>query len=387
MSENVRPAPSVSGQLLLVAGFVLTGTVTTLLGPLLPILAAQWSLSDARSGTFFVAQFAGSTLAALSAGFLAQRIGMKLTLAGGFLLMGTGLGTLFGSGPTMSHIAIAGYGLGLGFTIPNINLVVADMQRPRSAAALNLLNMLWTAGALASPLLVSLAVQVGRLQMMLLMVASIAFAIALSMAFVRFGGSYVQIPDTRSATEAPARAGRWLTFALVFFLYVGLENSLAGWAAAYAQRTGVAHSFASAALVPAAFWASLLVGRALFSILMMSLITPAATAFLGSVMVALGCALMIVGGSPALVIGGVSVAGFGLAPIFPNAIAFARVWFSERNITPLFACAGLGGATIPYFIGVASTLTGRMSNGIWLVLMLAAALAALQLRLPRGTVS
>ena len=44
------------------AGFVVTGIVTTLLGPLLPILIARWSMSDARAGLFFTLQFCASIL-------------------------------------------------------------------------------------------------------------------------------------------------------------------------------------------------------------------------------------------------------------------------------------------------------------------------------------
>ena len=40
------------------AAFVLTGTVTTLLGPLLPVLATRWALEDASAGLLFTAQFA-----------------------------------------------------------------------------------------------------------------------------------------------------------------------------------------------------------------------------------------------------------------------------------------------------------------------------------------
>src|SRR5579872_7185376 len=46
-------------------GFALTGIGTTLLGCILPSLAASWHISDARSGMLFAAQFAGSATGAL----------------------------------------------------------------------------------------------------------------------------------------------------------------------------------------------------------------------------------------------------------------------------------------------------------------------------------
>jgi hypothetical protein len=45
--------------LLLHSGFLLVGIVHTLLGPILPILAARWRLDDAEAGSLFIAQFMG----------------------------------------------------------------------------------------------------------------------------------------------------------------------------------------------------------------------------------------------------------------------------------------------------------------------------------------
>ena len=44
--------------------FVLTGVVTTFLGPLLPALALRWRLVDAQTGSFFAAQFTASIVGA-----------------------------------------------------------------------------------------------------------------------------------------------------------------------------------------------------------------------------------------------------------------------------------------------------------------------------------
>ena len=39
--------------------FVLVGIATTMLGPILPLLAKHWHLSDGKMGLFFIAQFLG----------------------------------------------------------------------------------------------------------------------------------------------------------------------------------------------------------------------------------------------------------------------------------------------------------------------------------------
>ena len=47
---------------LLHCGFLLVGVVHTLLGPILPMLAARWRLDDAEAGSLFIAQFTGAMI-------------------------------------------------------------------------------------------------------------------------------------------------------------------------------------------------------------------------------------------------------------------------------------------------------------------------------------
>src|SRR3989442_1650438 len=59
-TEIATPPPirTASGTLLVHAAFVLTGVMTTLLGPMLPVFSARWSLSDSQAGYLFTAHFA-----------------------------------------------------------------------------------------------------------------------------------------------------------------------------------------------------------------------------------------------------------------------------------------------------------------------------------------
>ncbi|PYV64167.1 MAG: hypothetical protein DMG97_35690, partial [Acidobacteria bacterium] len=57
-----------SGTALVYTDFLLTGIVMTFLGPMLPILSARWSLSDARSGSLIFAQFFSSMFGMFSSG-------------------------------------------------------------------------------------------------------------------------------------------------------------------------------------------------------------------------------------------------------------------------------------------------------------------------------
>ena len=89
---RIDPGPShQSGRPLLFAGFIVTGFVTTVLGPVLPWLTARWSLSDAAAGALFTIQFTGSIVAGALSGLVVARLGSSATLATGYGLMAAGL--------------------------------------------------------------------------------------------------------------------------------------------------------------------------------------------------------------------------------------------------------------------------------------------------------
>ena len=141
---------------LLHASFVLTGVVTTLLGPILPILVTRWGLNDWQAGLLFTMQFAGSMMAVALSSVGMTRLGLRATLASGATLMASGVAALAGGPLALGYGAVLCYGIGrLGVTIPATNLAVAEQYAARRAAALNLLNLAWGVGAVTAPPLIA----------------------------------------------------------------------------------------------------------------------------------------------------------------------------------------------------------------------------------------
>src|SRR5438132_9588922 len=106
--------------------FILTGTVTTLLGPLLPVLVKRCAMSDADAGSLVAAQFTGHFVGAL----FANR-NLRTSIAVGMPLIAVGVGTFAFSPCNLSYLCTACYGVGLGLTISAINLIVAVRQSER----------------------------------------------------------------------------------------------------------------------------------------------------------------------------------------------------------------------------------------------------------------
>lgn len=137
------------------AGFIITGIVTTLLGPMLPILISRWFLTDRRAGLFFTAQFLGSMLGVGAIGVLLKR-GYRRTLVLGFSLIAVGVAGLTAKNYFAALAATGLFGGGLGVVLSSTNLWVAEIFPARRVAAVSILNLMWGLGAVVSAPLVLL---------------------------------------------------------------------------------------------------------------------------------------------------------------------------------------------------------------------------------------
>ncbi len=88
--ESRRDAAHISPAFIY-ATFFVTGVITTLLGPLLPQLAARWSVDDLHAGYLFTSQFAGSFAGTLLSGIILPKLGFARALSLGYFFMAAGV--------------------------------------------------------------------------------------------------------------------------------------------------------------------------------------------------------------------------------------------------------------------------------------------------------
>src|SRR5450755_2503631 len=122
-------SPSSSNRKLVLAGqiaFLPTGILTTLLGPMLPILITRWAMNDTQAGNLFLVQFLACLAGVQLSGVLLARWGFRPAFLSGLLMAG-GVATLYAGGPWLGLISVAAYGLGLGLIIPADNLLIAEI--------------------------------------------------------------------------------------------------------------------------------------------------------------------------------------------------------------------------------------------------------------------
>jgi len=341
---------------LLHLGFALTGVGTVLLGSILPRLSAQWHLRDKDAGLLLLVQFAMSASGAL----LVRRNFWKTLVCGYGLMSGGAFAIVLLQQRSLPAFGV--YGLGLGLAMTSTNMLTGRRYPRRMGAALALLNFSWSAGSVACPLLAA--------QFLRHAAASSAFVLvglmALPFAFVPLLGDGDDLHASTMPGPAPAGTKEATTiayFALLAFLYVGIEATVGNWMSTYASRT-TAWTFAGSTLAVAVFWAALLLGRALTPVMLTRM--PEQRLYRVSVFATIaGILVLLSAHTPLTILSGAAVTGLSLAPLFPLILALFLAEIGESNNAGwVFAVAGLGGAVLSWLTGIVSSDTGSLRIGL-----------------------
>lgn len=352
---------SLDPRVVLYSGFVLTGIVTTVLGPVLPWLSTRWLLSDATAGSLFTVQFAGGLAGGALAGMVASIAGTGRTLAIGYVLMAIGLLTMALGDKVVGTIAIAVAGLGFGFVSPLTNLTSARLSPMRAAGALGAVNLCWGFGAAMWPLIVATSDTRWGIRSAVMLVSAAIVAMAVPFVLARFPAEAPHAASSPGRTQT-ATLTRLVTLGLCIALYSGTEASIGGWVTEFARRMAVPLTTNRWEFAASAFWGGLTAGRAAVAVwLTRRWETPAM--FFGLGVLATGIALLLSARHVELVLAAAALCGLGLGPIFPVTVAELARGFPTRMAGPMVAMGSLGAATLPWLVGALSSRAGSLTVG------------------------
>ena len=369
-AEDTNPGPSAFW---LAAGFLLAGLGTVLLGPILHTLASDWRIDDAHSGLLLAAKFAGSFLGGVS---VPRRL--RFGIAGGMVCSCAGFaGFALSPGLLTGCLALFIGGFGLGQIIASTNILAGRRYRSHTGSALASLNFFWSLGAVACGLIAAAVLPRWGLRVPMLTFAGIFLAAGLggilgTTRSVSLAANNV-VPE---AVSLPRSA--LVHFALLLFLYGGLETCMTGWLTTYTLRFSDLRLLGGqSALV--LLWSSLTVGRAL-SAAAMRWVSESVVQRLGLTLSAVFIAALTATRSGALLSLDCLLLGLALAPFFPStfAILMARRP-TARQAGFILAVSGLGAALFPWMMGIVSTHSGSLRIAMAVPFVLATALLALSI--------
>jgi FHS family glucose/mannose:H+ symporter-like MFS transporter len=334
--------------------FVLLGAATASLGAALPQIRGLYP-DAASSGGRLVSLYMLGSLIAITVGGLGER---KLPPAAAIMsLIGFFAAGCLGIGLAPSwmllQLAAVAAGAGFGGLALYINTAFAQVFGGRNLVMLSLLNAAYGAGAVAGPVLAGLPAHLG-----LRLVFPACGLLAVTCLPARDCSRALTRPASTAApgsgdADRSSRPGLTalkilVPFAIIGFLYDGLETGTGAWESTHLVWIG--YSVTAAAQIAAFFWAGMLVGR---------LIIPSLTRQFAPSAIALGgvlAAAVALGGAalPWFAPYGYALAGFGLAPVFPAMLAMvSRAAASPQfaNGVMLSACM-VGGVIWPAIIGL-----------------------------------
>jgi MFS transporter, FHS family, glucose/mannose:H+ symporter len=381
MSLSDRPHPADSSRALTVAAhaaFVPIGIVTVLLGPLLPTLSAKWSLNYTQAGSLFTVQFLASTVGVMLSGFCMSRWGFRFAIKAGLFAMAAGVAGLPYSSRILGTICIGLYGFGFGVAVPAANLLVAEVHPLQRSAALNLLNFSWSVGAVACPFLVAAAARLQHVPVLLAGFAGLLFFVALGIAAMPPRIVEPRPSGNQNVPPFEPKRSAVLLLGVLFFLYVGVENSLGGWVASYAKTLGTL-SLGLALMSPSFFYSAMMLGRWLASWVLKT-VEEVALARAGLLAGCAGMVCLLWSHTALGVLAGAAVAGLGLAAVYPITISLLSREFGDgasKMGSVMFTVANVGGALLPWLVGFCSNRFGSVRAGMVVPLIAGAVLCGL----------
>lgn len=364
--------------------FLPIGISNILLGPMLPALSARWSLDYSQAGALFTDQYIAATVAVALSGLVVSFRGFRFAIKFGLVLIAASLAFLFTGPKALGIVCIAGLGAGLGIAVPAANLLVAEANPERRGAKLNWLNFCWSAGAVASPFLVAAAVKAHHIPLFLALLSAGCLLVA-----VRFALMPRSIAEPPVATHPrvevfPVVRSRLMSFlflAALFFIYVGTENGFGGWIASYSRTLGTI-SPSTSLITPSFFYASLMFGRLLAPVVLR--ITKEIVLVRGGLVLAgAGTTGLILSHELSGVLFSACAAGLGLSCVYPISIGMLSREFgpaSAQVASLMFVLSNIGGALLPWVVGIAGTRLGRLQAGLFVPLFGCAAMFLLYLR-------
>ncbi len=370
--------------ILLHAVFFFSGIATVIIGQVLPYVAARFQLDDLQLGYLFPAQFLGSISGTVMTNWLGRQGRLIPASAAGGLLMATGIAMLNLGSYELVLAAFFVNGLGIGLTLPAINVLTLERNPENSGSALNFLNFFWGLGAIVSKPLVDFTAQGTSLfnTSLLLSIPLIVLSIAI---FVLPTPAEAQVkPRSESSEDLTPIWSNPLAWAIALFafVHVGFESGIGGWLTTYSER--VEGPTATRLITPTfLFFLFFIIGRgaapAFFRYLDENKLI-----FVSLVVILSGLALVLTAsGSWQLGVGG-ALCGLGTSSVFPTNISrFSKAFGPEamRRATPLFLSGTLGATAITWMIGFISERLGDLRSGMYLLALSVVFLIFLQVAL------
>lgn len=333
------------------------GMIAAMLGTILPDLSARFNLTPKQNGTIASMQALGLIIASVGVGPLIDNQGKKAGLVLGLALITLALFLLpksTGFGSIMAYLFLLG--LGGGIIVTGANALASDVNETGRATTLNLLNLFFGLGGLATPFISANLLNRNSVRLCYLVAGLTAATLVIHIATAMpgpSGGKTFVFSDVALVLGKPAL----FLLALLLFLYVACEVGVWNWLTQHLISQGIPESRALN-ILSLGFALGLLIGRVVVSQILRTV--PAETVTLAAAgLMAVTTFWMLRTRTPAAAGVAVFLAGVSMAPVFPTVLAMV----ADRFHTMTATAQGVAISSGWIGLAVSSRIIGSIAGG------------------------
>lgn len=344
------------------AGYFLFGFVDNLKGAALPGILAGAGFSYADGAALVFVEYAGFVAATLATGFLADILGKRLVVFLAGVLMAAGvLGFASANAFAMYAGTFCLVGAGCGaFELGGAH-IVSEVHGENKGRYLNLLSGCHGVGSLLAPLFIGAVAAYGGDWRVSYRSSVILVVAVLALFIVARQPKRQRAKETsgfsRAALIENLKKPRIIAANAAMFCYVGVEIGLATWLVDCLMKDK-GKSLAAASMYLSLFFAAIMIGRMIGSFFVDRLGHAKSMLY-----ASLGAAVMIFAGlfGPEWAAPALPLCGVFLSIIFPTMSALVANETSGARgsvLGILYGVGGVGGALVPWLIGMANGWLG-----------------------------
>ncbi len=333
------------------------GMIAAMLGTILPDLSARFHLTPKQNGTIALTQAIGLVIASISVGLLVDSEGVKTGMIIGLVLICVALALLpssTGFGQIAAYLFLLG--LGGGTIVTAANDLGTTISQGHSGTALNLLNLFFGLGGLATPFISANLLGGNSTRLCYLTALLSGGTLAVNAATTMPGPSGNQSAPLAGIGTLAGSPALWL-LSLFLFLYVASEVGVWNWLVQHLIAQGIPESRALN-ILSLGFALGLLVGRVAVSPILIS-ISGLTVTLVAAVLMLVTTYLMLQTRSATTAGLLVFLAGVSMAPVFPTTLAIAGTAFPQMTGTALGFVITFGWVGL----AISSRIIGSVAGG------------------------
>ncbi|HYL38944.1 MAG TPA: MFS transporter [Bryobacteraceae bacterium] len=353
------------------------GMIAAMLGTILPDLSARFRLTPRQNGTIALCQAVGLIVASVSVGPLIDNEGKKAGLVLGLSLVTLALVLLpksSGFAGIATHLLLLG--LGGGIIVTAANALGSDVTPDRRGTTLNLLNLFFGLGGLATPFLSANLLQRNSVRLCYLVAALACATLLINIATPMPPPTGAQSFVFSEAGSVVGRPALWL-LALFLFFYVASEVGVWNWLTQHLIAQGIPESRALN-ILSLGFALGMLIGRVGVSQVLIS-VSALTVTLAAAILMLITTWLMLQTRSPNAAWVLVFLAGVSMAPVFPTTLAIVGDAFPRMTGTAMGIVITSGWIGLAVSSRIIGSIAGGDPKRLKKALLVLPAMAALMI--------